>query len=298
MACRPITRSRTRLKVKALADPAYFQGNVDYYLKNRGQSTVIDDDGNVIGVQPGGGRSDAADDQHQRPDGSVLYDINFRSRTTDQVLADAAAASQTFNSVHMEGFDGIEPLQEQASSPLSGYARSQGTTVILVLSPWHPYLYDSLLTEADKHAGFFAVEPWLRQYCAQNDVPLYGSYDPALIGGLAEEDFFDGLHCRDTGTFFPRGAGRSLRDRRRRFARPAGPDAPHGSPRSRRPSTPRRCRRHDRRDGRRRGGLRRGLTNVLAARRRALCLPRWNGNEILRFLRFGVLTGVRKPVML
>lgn len=190
---------------KALADPAYFQGNVDYYLKNRGQSTVTDDDGNAIEFNPVEGDPMQQTTSIKRSDGSVLYDINFRSRTTDQVLADAAAASQTFNSVHMEGFDALSPLQEQAFDAFVRYARSQGTTVILVLSPWHPYLYDSLLTEADKHAGFFAVEPWLRQYCAQNDVPLYGSYDPALIGGLAEEDFFDGLHCRDTGIvkFFP-----------------------------------------------------------------------------------------------
>ena len=37
---------------KALADPAYFQGNVDYYIKNRGQTTVTDDDGNTIEFNP------------------------------------------------------------------------------------------------------------------------------------------------------------------------------------------------------------------------------------------------------
>ena len=37
---------------KALADPAYFQGNVDYYIKNRGQATVTDDEGNTIEFNP------------------------------------------------------------------------------------------------------------------------------------------------------------------------------------------------------------------------------------------------------
>ena len=46
---------------------------------------------------------------------------------------------------------------------------------------------------------------WLREYCAQNNVPLYGSYDPECIDGLEETDFFDGLHCAGTGIarFFP-----------------------------------------------------------------------------------------------
>ena len=190
---------------KALAEPAYFQGNVDYYFKNRGQSTITDADGNPIDFNPVEG-----DPMHQttnikRADGSVLYFEEFRERPVDQVLADAAAASATFNSVHMEGFDSLSDTQCQAFDAFIRYARSQGTTVILVLSPWHPYLYDFLLTEPDLHKGFFQVEAWVRQYCAQNDVPLYGSYDPTLIEGLEDIDFFDGLHCKGSGIvkFFP-----------------------------------------------------------------------------------------------
>ena len=190
---------------KALAEPAYFQGNVDYYFKNRGQSTITDEDGNPIDFNPVEG-----DPMHQttnikRADGSVLYFEEFRERPVDEILADAAWASATFNSVHMEGFDSLSDTQCQAFDAFIRYARSQGTTVILVLSPWHPYLYDFLLTEPDLHKGFFQVEAWVRQYCAQNDVPLYGSYDPTLIEGLEDIDFFDGLHCKGSGIvkFFP-----------------------------------------------------------------------------------------------
>ena len=111
----------------------------------------------------------------------------------------------SFNSVHMEGFDELSDTQIRAFDSFIKYAQSQGTTVILVLSPWHPYLYGYLLTEPEMHKGFFQVENWLRQYCADNNIPLYGSYDPACIEGLQETDFFDGLHCGGTGIarFFP-----------------------------------------------------------------------------------------------
>ena len=190
---------------KALADPAYFQGNVDYYIKNRGQTTVTDDDGNTIEFNPVQGDPYDQTTTIKRSDGSVLYDVAFRTQTADQVRTLAAEACMSFNSVHMEGFDEMSTTQIQAFESFMDYAREQGTTVILVLSPWHPYLYGYLITEPELHKGFFQVENWLREYCAQNNVPLYGSYDPECIDGLEETDFFDGLHCAGTGIarFFP-----------------------------------------------------------------------------------------------
>lgn len=190
---------------KALVEPAYFQGNVDYYVKNRGQDVVTDDDGNTIEFNPVTGDPYNQTTTIKRSDGSVLYDTAFRNQTQEQILALAAAASTTFNSVHMEGFDALDETQIQAFEAFIDYAHSQGTTVILVLSPWHPFLYNYLLNETDMHKGFFQVEPWVRQYCAENNVPLYGSYDPECIAGIEEMDFFDGLHCKDTGIekFFP-----------------------------------------------------------------------------------------------
>ena len=190
---------------KALADPAYFQGNVDYYIKNRGQTTVTDDDGNTIEFNPVQGDPYDQTTTIKRSDGSVLYDVAFRTQTADQIRTLAAEACMSFNSVHMEGFDEMSTTQVQAFESFMDYAREQGTTVILVLSPWHPYLYGYLITEPELHKGFFQVENWLREYCAQNNVPLYGSYDPECIDGLEETDFFDGLHCAGTGIarFFP-----------------------------------------------------------------------------------------------
>lgn len=190
---------------RALADPAYFQGNVDYYVKNHGQATVTDDDGNVIEFNPVEGDPYNQTSTIKRSDGSVLYDVAFRNQSADQIRTLAAEACMSFNSVHMEGFDALSDTQMQAFDSFIQYAQSQGTTVILVLSPWHPYLYGYLLTEPDNHKGFFQVENWVRQYAAEHNILLYGSYDPECIEGLQETDFFDGLHCSGTGLerFFP-----------------------------------------------------------------------------------------------
>ena len=69
---------------KALADPAYFQGNVDYYIKNRGQATVTDDEGNTIEFNPVEGDPYNQTTSIKRSDGSVLYDVAFRNQTEDR----------------------------------------------------------------------------------------------------------------------------------------------------------------------------------------------------------------------
>ena len=122
---------------KALADPAYFQGNVDYYVKNRGQSVVTDDEGNTIEFNPVEGDPYESPTTIKRSDGSVLYDKAFREQNQDQILSLAASACMTFNSVHMEGFDELTPTQLEAFDAFIKYAQEQGTTVILVLSLIH-----------------------------------------------------------------------------------------------------------------------------------------------------------------
>ena len=69
------------------------------------------------------------------------------------------------------------------------YAKDQGTTVILVLSPWHPYLYGYLLTEPELHKGFFQVENWLRQYCAAKQCAAVRQLRPRMHRGLGGDGF-------------------------------------------------------------------------------------------------------------
>ena len=113
---------------KALAEPAYFQGNVDYFVKNRGQDVVTDDEGNAIDFNPVQGDPYAQPTNIKRSDGSVLYETTFRDQTQDQILALAAAACTTFNSVHMEGFDAMGETAMAAFEAFIDYAHEQGTT--------------------------------------------------------------------------------------------------------------------------------------------------------------------------
>ena len=162
----------------------------------------------------------------KRSDGSVLYDVAFRSQTEDQIRTLAAEACMSFNSVHMEGFDEMSQTQIQAFDSFIKYAQSQGTTVILVLSPWHPYLYGYLLTEPEMHKGFFQVENWLRQqYSAVRQLR------PRMYRGLAGNGFLRRSalrrhrHCPVLPRY-PTGIGRFAE---RYTGEPAGRTPPHQS---------------------------------------------------------------------
>ena len=189
---------------KALADPAYFQGNMEYYFRNR-QGTLTDDSGQLIPFTEVQGDPYQQSATIKRSDGSVLYDVAFRSHTSDQILSDAIAQSETFNSLHMEGFTELGETECRAFDAFIRYAETQGTRVILLLTPFHPFLYDTLLSRAENYSGFFQVENWIRQYAEDTGTPLYGSYDPLILDGIKESDFYDGVHCTSEALekFFP-----------------------------------------------------------------------------------------------
>ena len=168
---------------KALAEPAYFQGNVDYYLQSR-NGQALDDSGNAIPFQEVTGDPYDQPTAIKRGDGSILYSASYRGRDAAEVSADAMLQLGTFDSLHMEGFTQLDETRCKAVMAFIQYLRSRDVNVILVLSPFYPTLYQELFnqyTYSGQHSGFFQVESWLRSYAASENIPLIGSYDPCTL---------------------------------------------------------------------------------------------------------------------
>ena len=168
---------------KALAEPAYFQGNVDYYLQSR-NGQALDDSGNAIPFQEVTGDPYDQPTAIKRGDGSILYSASYRGRDAAEISADAMLQLGTFDSLHMEGFTQLDETRCKAVMAFIQYLRSRDVNVILVLSPFYPTLYQELFnqyTYSGQHSGFFQVESWLRSYAASENIPLIGSYDPCTL---------------------------------------------------------------------------------------------------------------------
>ncbi len=76
---------------------------------------------------------------------------------------------------------------------LISYLKSLDVKVTLILSPYHPDLYQ--LMKTDKPI-FIEIENKFRGISQQHNVGIIGSYDPALVGCTSDE-FYDGMHPKE-----------------------------------------------------------------------------------------------------
>lgn len=178
----------------SLTSPAFFRENLEYYIENKESGTrpqVVE--GDVYNQ----------DTEIKMADGSVLYPPSMRN--ADQADIDNTALTAINNSfLKCEGFDAMDPELCELFDEFIQYMQQKGSRVILLLSPYHPIVYDRVLEQPERYTGFFEVESWLRDYAEQNGLALYGSYDPEAVG-CENTDFYDGWHVRGEGIakYFP-----------------------------------------------------------------------------------------------
>lgn len=180
-----------------LLDPAYFQGNIAWASRDTG------DEEHPVTVTEG--ELWQQDTEVKRSDGSVVYTREMRAYTHDEV--ELLAVEQGGTALRLNDFDSLSPDKIALFDEFIQYGRQNGVNFVFVLVPYHPltyYVISQAQAEQQCYNGFFAVEPWLREYAAKNHIPLYGSYDAEALG-LTGEDFYDGLHCKGSGIakFFP-----------------------------------------------------------------------------------------------
>lgn len=129
----------------------------------------------------------------KRPDGSEVYQREYRESTQETVNGNAIAEAMTF--LRMAGFEGPDPELCILFHQFVQYMKSRDVNVILFMSPYHPIVYDFVTEHGSYFSGFFLVEPWFAYYAREYDIPLYGSYNP-YVTQHTESDFYDGLHIK------------------------------------------------------------------------------------------------------
>jgi hypothetical protein len=171
-------------KWEALYSPSYFQGNISYVFQSK--------DG-VKKPQPVFGDLYAQNTEVKRYDGSLLYALDYRTRSQED--RDGDALYQTVNFFRMEEYTHPDSERLKIFEQFLSYMQGKGINVFLVLTPYHPIAYDNALEKADHYSGFFATEPAIRRIAEQLNIPVYGSYNPHAIIGVTSADFYDGIHC-------------------------------------------------------------------------------------------------------
>ena len=81
--------------------------------------------------------------------------------------------------------ESIENLENLVS-----YLQKNDVNVTLILSPYHPQVYQMMATEKPI---FLEIENWYREFADRNSIRIIGSYDGNTVG-CRENEFSDGAH--------------------------------------------------------------------------------------------------------
>ncbi len=173
---------------EALYSPQYFQDNITFTTR---------DESGVNGPIPVVGDLYNQTTEVKCADGSLLYDVNFRSRTAEERLPDALY--QTENLLYMTDYPEMDTELLDQFDKFFAYANELGVTIKIVLPPYHPATYDGVVAinaqDPTRYGGFFQTEPAIRELCAKHGISVYGSYNPHAIEGITAANFYDGIHC-------------------------------------------------------------------------------------------------------
>ncbi len=174
-------------KYKALLDPSYFQGSVKYYFKDKSRD-----------AQPQPVPIDEIWDQSEvikAPDGSVIYDKKFRSRSQSKVEYDAMAAANAEPIMRLGDYEELSPEYTRQFEKFIEYLHAKGVKIIFYIPPYHEIVYDTAYYYYDRYHSLFEVEDYLIATAEKYDIEVYGSYNPHKLD-LTSKDFYDGLHLK------------------------------------------------------------------------------------------------------
>jgi peptidoglycan/LPS O-acetylase OafA/YrhL len=123
-----------------------------------------------------------------RRDGSRVYNLKYSNLTETEINESIEAQS----SYSIENFKFSETAYTNFVSLLK-YVRNKNIEIILVLSPYHPTLYEKLI---DNNSIILEIEKKFRAISSSLNIQILGSYNSQKCG-CTKFDFYDGMHPKD-----------------------------------------------------------------------------------------------------
>ena len=166
----------------------YFQSPVDYLKKGLHRTR------DAVPTQ-----AHLAEGPMRRADGSYCYEAPFRDAPIENVrrLAnDCIIVPPQF----ARDFTGISEGLVQQLRAFLRELREDGVEAAIMLPPYHPIYYAHMAENTGLYANILATQEVFRALAAEQDMPVFGSNNPAECG-LEETDFYDALHCREESMY-------------------------------------------------------------------------------------------------
>lgn len=158
---------------------SYFQESVKFYRKKLNDKTIVVT--NTI----------ANEGMTRLPDGTIFYDLKYRTITPDLVLKRA----NEYIRGNVYSLDQYREISAEIVKKFDFFVSEMikdGVVVEFLLLPYFPVVYEFLMS-SEKYRIIGDVELFVREYAANKKLAIKGSYDPSLFN-LEYIDFYDGMH--------------------------------------------------------------------------------------------------------
>jgi hypothetical protein len=130
------------------------------------------------------------DDYLREPDGSINYPFNIRHINPKQAQQAAIAAIKNNHAYSLNQFNQLANTAEFEN--FIRYLIKNKINISFYLPVYQPDAYALLITDP-RYQIIREVENYIRLFAAQNDIKIYGSYDPNQYH-LTYKEFFDDVH--------------------------------------------------------------------------------------------------------
>lgn len=172
------------IQIKDALSLVYFQYNFKQLLKG-GRVCVIS--------------NDEADDETlatQHIDGSYAYSRVFQSENDEAaVLESIEDACEQRNIFACSEFNELDAGLIEEFTELIDFLKKNNVSVSIYLPPYSKPMYEYICAD-DYYQPILEVEDWVLNYAKENNIQVYGSYNPEECG-LELDDLYDGYHIKD-----------------------------------------------------------------------------------------------------
>ena len=128
-------------------------------------------------------------------DGSISYDITYRSKTPEELKNQVVNYSESVFSSSLLNFNEVSSSKMKIIDQLILYCKKNEIEIELLLAPFHPYSYN-LVVSKPKYCLIPETEIIYKNIANHHTIKLFGSFNPANLN-FKDSVFFDEMHCNE-----------------------------------------------------------------------------------------------------
>lgn len=129
-------------------------------------------------------------------DGSITYDLEYRSATPDEI--EKKAEDYISGDIYsIEKFDKLSPEIKFLLEKFIEHLRNNHIEISIFLAPYHPKIY-SFVAKSEKYSQIIESEIYYRDLGLKYGIEVIGSFNPNRLN-MDGSYFYDGMHCNEKG---------------------------------------------------------------------------------------------------